>query len=501
MRNELVKLSDKLRRFPQPLREDANVPIFGPEWVAALFRDERMPTAAPRKCAGERTAKTALWPGRGFSRLSRNHREAREGHSSIRDIGVRLSHAGQPDGDPRAFDPLLRPMPAVFPYSPQELRAFDDHVEFITVPPGEPEPLIKPAGDFDSLPDAVKLPYRLANQKRINDLARVNGPRTLFIFTDGARRETQGTRNESCAGAFAICTTATPRKGVRADVLYRGRLSANPIACIYTAELLAIYEALKWVKAHRTRPGVAECDRIVLITDSKSALESMKTTWLRRIGHLEQRACRVLFELATDANPFHVTLAFVFSHTGGCPGNELADKLATKALDGVGVRWRYDELWNVDTTRRILRDLNDEVHQKMRDADEPTFRVRHLFAVRGTAAGLAPSGRLPLLLTREEEILLFRARVGTMPDVGGFLPRLPDPCPLCAAAAAAAGRAPPPTVLGRNGAAIEHLLRCPESGMPALDPSVLWSDPVKAVAQLTHVFNRAIATGLCAVHR
>jgi hypothetical protein len=127
--------------------------------------------------------------------------------------------------------------------------------------------------------------------------------------------------------------------------------------------------------------------------------------------------------------------------------------------------------------------------------------TRYLCAAGESSAQLAPSGRLPLSLTREEEILLFRARLGTMPDVGGFLHSSPDQCPLCAAAAAAAGRVPPPAVLCRNGAAIEHLLRCPTSGESALDPRVLWSDPVKAAAQLKRIYNSAAATGRCAFQR
>jgi ribonuclease HI len=410
---------------------------------------------------------------------------------------VRLERYGR-NGDPRAFDPLLRPLPAIFPYSPQDLRAFDGRVEFITTPPGG---LIKPTGVFESLSDEERLPFKVANQRRIDDIVRKNGPRTLFIFTDGARREGDSGRRESCAGAFAVCTTATPRKGVPGDVLHCGRLSANPIACIYTAELLAIFEALQWVKANRARPGVTECDRIVLITDSKSALESMKTTWLRRIANLEQRACRVLFELATGAQPFHVTLAFVFSHTGGCPGNDLADKLATRALNDVGLRWRDDELWDVDTTRRMQRNLNAEVHAKMCGAAPTSFRVRTLSGNGANPERLAPSERLPASLTRAQEILLYRARVGTMPDVGGFLPRLPDPCPLCAVAATAAGQQPPPAELGRNGAAIEHLLQCPASGVSAMGASEMWRDPTKAVKRLELIYNGAMATGRCAVQQ
>jgi hypothetical protein len=97
--NELVKLADKLRRYPQPLRENAHAPVFGPEWVVALFRDERLPTAAPRMKSGvapkrngvarltafqpravpqrnvaARAAPEALWPRPGFSRAAEQHR-------------------------------------------------------------------------------------------------------------------------------------------------------------------------------------------------------------------------------------------------------------------------------------------------------------------------------------------------------------------------------------------------------------------------------------------
>ena len=59
----------------------------------------------------------------------------------------------------------------------------------------------------------------------------------------------------------------------------------------------------------------------------------------------------------------------------------------------------------------------------------------------------------------------------------------------------------PPNALGRNGAAIEHLLQCPASGTSAMDASELWRDPVKAVAQLARIYSSAMATGNCAVQR
>ncbi len=478
VRDELVKLGDKLRRYPQPARPDEHAPLFGPEWVVALFRDERMPTAAPRMSACGRVVPVALWPERRFSR--RTEHDARDCHMSLRDIGVRLFHGGARRGDPRTFNPALRPPPAAFPYAPTELQVFDTHVKFVTSAPSQRggAPLIKP-DNFETLTWEQKRPFRQANLERIDELVRANPGRTLFIFTDGARRE-GAPGHESCAGAFVVCSTAAPHAG--GDVIYKKQISANPIACIYTAELLSIYEALTWVRQNRTRPDIAQYDRVVLITDSKSALESMQTTWLSRIGDLEQRACRVLFELATMERPLHTTLAFVFSHTGGCHGNELADKLATEALPVIGRRWRDDELWQVDTTRRIQRDLHDKEHEKL---DHRCFRSRH--APTNGRRKLVPSERLPTPMSRVDEVLLFRARVGTMPDVGGFLHGDPDPCPICCAAGA----------LGRGGTTMEHLLSChPEH---TLAPSILWSDPTAAVAGLRAIRQVAMDTGRCFV--
>ena len=477
VRDELVKLADKLRRYPQPPRTDEHAPLFGPEWVASLFRDERMPTAAPRMPAGGSVLPVALWPESRFNR--RREHDAHAHHMSIRDIGMQLFHgSGARRGDPRVFSTALRPLPAAFPFAPEELQVFDTHVKFVTNAPSQPggAPLVKP-DNFEMLTWEQKQPFRQANIERIDELVRQNGPRTLYIFTDGARRE-GAPGHESCAGAFVVCSTAEPRD--RGDVIYQRKIPANPIACIYTAELLSIYEALTWVRNNRNR--LAEYDRVVLITDSKSALESMQSTWLSRIGDLEQRACRALFELATMGQPVHTTLAFVFSHTGGCPGNELADKLATEALPVIGLRWRSDELWDVDTTRRIQRDMHDDEHGKL---DRMCFRSRH--APKNGRRKLVPSERLPTSMSRTDEVLLFRARVGTMPDVGGFLHGNPDPCPICCAAGA----------LGRGGTTIEHLLSC----HPALKlaPPLLWSDPTAAVSGLRAIRKCAMDTGRCFV--
>ncbi len=76
-----------------------------------------------------------------------------------------------------------------------------------------------------------------------------------------------------------------------------------------------------------------------------------------------------------------------------------------------------------------------------------------------------------------------------MPDVGGFLHNRPEPCPLCGAA----------NVLGRGGAAIDHLLRCRRGS--TMRAALLWTDPIKAVNGLRAIWDAAMETGQCSIQR
>ena len=166
-------------------------------------------------------------------------------------------------------------------------------------------------------------------------------------------------------------------------------VAVSPIACIYSSELSAIEAALTFVFAHLERIfGDRKNRNVVLVTDSKSSLECVRRTWQQRVGYVEQNVARRLFDLATS--DIHTTLAFVFSHVGGAPGNEFVDKRAQAACNAVGRKWT-NSLWLTDTARRILRNRHEQVDRKAANGSngdgEAPFRFRNLPA----KFGLQPS--------------------------------------------------------------------------------------------------------------
>ena len=467
--DEMIKLGDRLRRHPTVPGRRRHEPVYGPDWVTALFRDEPTPTAYVRRAGPGRQPNPASWPPADLDRTSSRYRDSTGFRGlALRDIGIRLHH-GNNDGDTRKTTRFMRPLPRVFPFAPQELAVFDNFVTFDT---SAPRGLTKPE-NFEQLTPDQKREFADANAERVDRL-QADNPDALFAFTDGSRREG---KFEACAGAYLISRTAQPVDADDPAIIHQGMVAANPIACIYTGELLPIYQALSYINAHREL--LPSSKRVVLITDSKSSLESVKTTWLRRIGHLEQRVSRLLYELSVTG--VHVTLSFVFSHAGGCSGNAIADKFATYALGRVGHKWT-GELWNVDTTRRIQRHFHDLVEDHL---DRSKFRARNV--PRNGRGKIVPSERLPQSITRSDEILLYRARVGTMPDIGGFLHRVAQECPLCREEA-----------LGRDGATVDHLLECGRHYIEGLTSTcaTLWEDPIKAVADLRAIEAVAATTGL-----
>lgn len=483
VKEELVTIGDKMRRVRPVIRQPGEQ-LSGPDWVIALFRDEPQPTAPPRPYIAASTnqpvATTRTWPPPLFKRS-----DNRESHfGSLRDIGLTLHHregaAGQ-TADTRRFDKSLRPMPRVRPWQPAELKRFDKYVRIITSIPVDPEApgvtLVKPE-NFETLTAEAKAPFARATAARIAALAAANRD-ALFLYTDAARRERGYRRREACAGAYVIYAGADT--SVDAE-LATGTVKASPIACIYTGELLTIEAVLRLVVNDEQ---FRRFKRVVLVTDSKSSLESVNTTWLRRIGHLEQDVCRLLFTLAE--REVHITLAFVFSHTGASPGNERADKLATKAMNKMGHCWA-DGVWNVDSTRRIHRNMHDEEHDDIdndiRAGKGSAFRFAH--ATRTGRGMYEPSAPLPRTMTRASEMLLYRARVGTMPHLGGFLHDVWDDCPLCEE-----------PELSRGGKTIEHLLECFAHHVTPpkrMDAAEMWTDPVSAAEHLWMIVNAAGAT-------
>jgi hypothetical protein len=483
-RDEITGLADRIRRVPDGCRTLALPEVcFGPAWVARLSRDGAMPTAAVRpmvRANGVVRAAAAFWPPIGWQRditevASDCHSDS-VWHNSVRDIGVTM-RCGMPQekrADPRHLIGNLRPLPRAHPFAPHELIRFDSLVRFITDAPGG---LIKP--DSSELQTAAQMkPFGDANRARMEALASDNAG-ALYMFTDGSRVEGSNRGPlEKCAGAFAICDGPDPR--VEGAVLYRAPVPVSPIACVYSAELGAIDAGLEYLlnNPHLLRHEDGTPRKLVAVTDSRSSLESLRTTWLRRIGHLEQTVTRHLHDIAGLG--VRVTLAFVFSHVGGAPGNHYADEYATEMCDRHGTIWTRD-LWSVDSTRRVLKDRHGTVDAGAgtpagcanRDPEHKSFRFRHLPRDwRGR-----PSDRLPRDMSRPQEKDVYRARLGMMPAAGGGRYGCEQDCPLCGKEDA----------MCRGGGTITHLVEClPDFTEPPLriEISQLWSDPTAAARLL-----------------
>ena len=514
-RDEITKLADRMRRRSDGCASDtASEQAFGVEWVVRLFRDGVMPTACRRPVrfpSGLVRPHDAVWPnGRtpladcptdadepsteeeedtdddddSSSSVGSSDADVSDGASGadtdsdvdsaadvggedveamfLRYIGRKLN-VGAPFesrcGDTRKFQEYLRPLSVPHPFAPHELAPFDEFVRFFADPPGD---LIRPKEPVMAWPPEQLRAFRDANAARMQELVKANGDDALFIYTDGSRHEGHGLVPEACAGAFIVCAGPSV-----ANALERVMVPVAPIACVYTAELATMAAALRYVQDNEARLfGAGRPRKVVVVTDSKSALDSLRTTWLARIQHREQQVSRQLFELASAKT--YVTMAFVFSHVGGCEGNEAVDRLAQQAAEDVGGQWA-DTLWHVDTTRRVLQ-------HRHREAD--AAHVGASFRFKQLPAGMrcAPSDRLPRELTRDQEKLLYGARLGLFKSAGGVCPRVTDECPLCGAPA-----------LSRGGRTMLHLRECLVAhGGPALRFETFWADPAAACVQLAH---------------
>ena len=469
VRSIIVATADKLRRC-----EKTPVACFGPAWVVRLFRDLPMPTAVyPQSMMIKESAVPAHFPA------APPDRRTRDCPLALRVIGAALMHGDAARECKRGYDAratatkLLRPLPRVMPYAPHELRAFDDRVRFVTASPGG---LVKLPTPVASWTDAERAPFAAANAAR--DLlaadAAADGP-VYYAYTDGARVEG---KSERTIAAIVICRGQDPH--APGAVVSETAFQASPIACSYAAELGAISEALAAI------PDDAR--RVVVVTDSKSSLESLQTTWARRVQQLEQETCRRIYDLA-GRRGVAVTLAFVFSHVGGAPGNDYVDELATRACGAATASWEPTcdaaRTWQVDSTRRINTRLNAAADAAA-GQHEATGGLAYRFRTIPQGVGRGPSKPPPREMSRYSEIAMFRGRLGMMTTVGGALGWIVEECPLCLA----------PGALKRNGGTLEHVRQCVRTidpTAPALDPAALWTHPVPATAMLLDITRRAVA--------
>ena len=399
----------------------------------------------------------------------------------MRDLAVRFQSDDPASAgcDQRNLGTQLRELPWAHPYAPHQLGIFNNAVHFITDPPGgcvKPRPL-DADGRPKELTEEQKLPLARANAERMQQLVKDNGPNAIFIFTDGSRVEKQGSLvAEACAGAYII--TVGPDPAVNP---IRRFVAVSPIACVYSAELKAIGRSLKCLREEINGLVARGASRnVVIVTDSKSSLDAMKGTWLRRIGRYEQRVLSEINALVRERCVQRMTLAFVFSHVGGAPGNAAADALAEKARIDMGAIWTPDQ-WHGDTTRRLVQQQHDAASSALAIMHAAHFRFQHAPLKpdpngRSTDTRGRPSVPLPPSLSREDETRLYRARLGAFSVAGGMLHTgLPDECPFCFAPA-----------LGPHGATMRHLGKCVSRHFPdlGLDAQALWTAPLDAAAKL-----------------
>ena len=473
VRDEIVTVADRLRRMPDGCPSNtASAVCFGVEWVARLFRDGVMPTADLRpvicKDGSTRARAAAVWPKPDWKRADDPDTPQRD---SLRDVGRTLI-VGAPHErgrDPRDAHPALRPMPRPHPFPPHELAVFDERVRFVVDPPGGLTKLDKPVETWTK---EECQPFEQANEERMQQLVDKYGAGSTFIFTDGSRDELE----RKCAGTFVVSRGSDPT--VKDAVIHASHVLAGPIACVYTAELRSIDAALAWVLENRQQVFNWRPKNLVIVTDSKSSLESLRTTWVRRIGFLEQTVTRKLYDLATSG--ITVALAFVFSHVGGCKGNADADVRAQKACSRWGGRW-CDDLWNIDTTRHVLNERHKLVDLGLNDGDRFRFSSMPAFLQ------CRPSEPLPRSMSRYHEKLVYRARVGMITAAGGTSHGQLDKCPFCAR----------DDMLGRGGLTVEHLAECAaEHTDPPIELSTneLWTDPAKSAKALELISRLARAT-------
>ena len=365
-----------------------------------------------------------------------------------------------------------------YKFAPHELSIYDKHIRIFSSPPGG---LKKPDDDPTLWPEETRKAIHEANQQRLQDLLSSVGAvpddvsETLFGYSDGSKDESLP---KKCAGGFVV------NRGLdiapdESTVLKRGHVPAGPLACIYSAELVTLHELLQYCidNVH-----LIKNKKLIIVSDSQSALRAIEQTWARKLQPLELETSRLLFRLATLG--IDVALGFVFSHAG-VAGNDLADEEAAVAVSRIG---RYSPAKGYatrDTIREYLkidhkrkdhlaayvhrnRDSWNQVHEiqlhQEHEPDQPlapAFRFATIDSFfntvfPGSEWPAQPSAILPgsqqldesTRFTRRDEINIYSARVGLIPSVGGhFQAAPPSPCPLCGCAEA----------LGRQGRTVKHI--------------------------------------------
>ena len=302
--------------------------------------------------------------------------------------------------------------------------------------------------------NALPAQLRAANEERMRALPRD----AVFVYTDGSADTTTACVPGAAAGAFVI--------EHRGTLLAAEAMPVGPYACSYVAEAFPVLHALDWLRDNRAAlpPGAVH---VCFVGDSQSFISALAKGPLRQDDILPQAAWGKI----GDVGRLQLSLSFhfVFSHVGAPAGNQVADTVASSAMHFIGEE--SHPTWTRDAIRHRIAHA-----RALFDARSPPGS--------GYVYQKTPSPSLKQWrLSRRDEQLLLRARVGVIPEIGGERHSTADDCPRCNAKG----------VLGRGGTATEHLfVDCPcASELPAqensaLHPaSIMWTNPIEAVKYLS----------------
>lgn len=222
---------------------------------------------------------------------------------------------------------------------------------------------------------------------------------------------------------------------------------------------------------------------LLIVSDSWSNLSALEVGPLRVRQHMHAQLWKELLHVASRVPVF---LVFVFGHCG-LERNDLADQAAADAckqqMDGRRLAWGPDDASHVCRALRATADLGLRELQGFRASGPKQSRPNVPRTVRG--------------MRNRGYALLYQARVGVCPALGGSHVGTVANCPLCRERG----------VIGRTGSTIRHVFSCPKlsahrSRWGIRDGhSHLWTDPKSAVCFLfsvTREFRLAVAPPLVA---
>jgi ribonuclease HI len=330
-----------------------------------------------------------------------------------------------------------------------------------------PRGLVKKKSTIDEL--------RAANEERLAGLSRS----AIHVYTDGSCKAGTACEPGKAVGSFIIYAGGDTRIAFHTEAV-----PAGPLACSFTAEAAPLHAAMRHICAHKDElraalaaagaPADDDEMRVHFVTDSQSIGSAMRRGPINQRDRVPQQLWDETLQLAlAGCKPsFH----FVFSHVGTA-GNELADEVADDALERLGST--QAPLWLTDAVRH-------RVELSRREYDVRTAREDESFG-RIDRPNLRPAqSTFALMLSRADEQLLLRARVGVVPEIGGALFGEAENCPRCGA----------PAALQRGALAMQHIFAecpCVRELMSTLPPDFvqkrhlqwsLWTYPHQALAYL-----------------